>query len=441
METQALFSLRFLLQVATGLFVMTTKKDMPATPQDRLQRWYLLQMVIDGRVSLLEASRALGVSYRHAKRLKQAVVRNGVQGLVHGNTGKKAYHALDDRLKNKISKLARTPYAALNTTELTRVLHREHGIQVCRETVRRILRDSGITAQPLRSPQTPIQRHPLVPPEGFMVLWGGLSAQWLGRKNPEYCFMAAVDVATMKCLAARFFQKEGSEGYLWLLKKIVTTFGIPVSFCQHSASAVKRRDSHWSIEEELRGEQDPTQAARALRDLGIVQYLESKSRVESISSLFKDSLRSDLRRKAITSIDQANGLFMEQFIGRFNSRYAASEDNHGRAWRTVPIGVNTEMVCSFRHEAMVDARNQVAVGDVSIRIPPGVNRISYARAHVDVRQFLDGSWGVYYNGNIIAEHAPTPLQDPLHGSRHTRGLDHSLGTHFMMMETDEHDIF
>ena len=151
-----------------------------------------------------------------------------------------------------------------------------------------------------------------------MVLWGGLSAQWLGRKNPECCFMAAVDVATMRCLAARFFQREGSEGYLWLLKKIVTTFGMPVSFCQHSASAVKRRDSHWSIEEELRGEQDPTQTARALRDLGIVQYLESKSRVESISSLFKDSLRSDLRRKAIASIERANGPFMEQFIRRFN---------------------------------------------------------------------------------------------------------------------------
>jgi hypothetical protein len=212
---------------------------------------------------------------------------------------------------------------------------------------------------------------------------------------------------------------------------------MPVSFCQHSASAVKRRDSHWSIEEELRGEQDPTQAARALRDLGIAQYLESKSRVESISSLFKDSLRSDLKRKAITSIDEANGPFMEQFIRRFNSRYAEADENHGNAWRAVPIGVNIEMVCSIRYEAMVDARNQVTVGDVSIRIPPGISRISYARAHVEVRQFLDGSWGVYYNGNKIAGHAPTPLQDILNRSRHARGLNHSPGTHFMMMETDE----
>ena len=81
-------------------------------------------MVIDGRISLLEASQVLGISYRHAKRLKHAVMRNGAQGLVHGNTGKKAYHALDDRLKNQIAKLARTQYAALNTTELTRALHR-----------------------------------------------------------------------------------------------------------------------------------------------------------------------------------------------------------------------------------------------------------------------------------------------------------------------------
>jgi hypothetical protein len=132
---------------------------------------------------------------------------------------------------------------------------------------------------------------------------------------------------------------------------------------------------------------------------------------------------------------------MEQFIRRFNSRYAAPDDNHGRAWRTVPIGVNIEMACSFRYEAMVDARNQVTVGDVSISIPPGANRISYARAHVDVRQFLDGSWGVYYNGNKIAGHAPTPLQDGLNRSRFARGLVHSPGTHFMMVETVEQDIF
>ena len=108
---------------------MTTKKDMPATPKDRLQRWYLLQMVIQIRISLLEVSQVLGISYRHAKRLKHAVMLNGAQGLVHGNTGKKARHALDGRLKNQIAKLAGTQYAALNTTELTRTLHREHGIR------------------------------------------------------------------------------------------------------------------------------------------------------------------------------------------------------------------------------------------------------------------------------------------------------------------------
>ncbi len=86
----------------------------------------------------------IGVSYRQAKRLKQAFVRNGARGVLHGNIGRRSHRALSDHVRTRILHLARTRYAALNDTQLTLRLQAEHGISLSRETIRRILRAEGI---------------------------------------------------------------------------------------------------------------------------------------------------------------------------------------------------------------------------------------------------------------------------------------------------------
>jgi hypothetical protein len=37
-----------------------------------------------------------------------------------------------------------------------------------------------------------------------------------------------------------------------------------------------------------------------------------------------------------------------------------------------------------------------------------------------VRQFLDGSWRVYYKGQQIAQHEPTQLREPLRAMRSSK---------------------
>ncbi len=81
--------------------------------------------------------------------------------------------------------------------------------------------------------------------------------------------MAAIDYATGKLLAARFFPFEGSSGYLWLLKEMVKNNGIPISIYQDRHEALHRNDRHWSMEEQLAGRQEQTQVGLALKALGI----------------------------------------------------------------------------------------------------------------------------------------------------------------------------
>ncbi len=53
-----------------------------------LQRVRVMEQVINGALSLVEATAFMGISYRQAKRLKVKYKEAGPVGLIHGNRGK-----------------------------------------------------------------------------------------------------------------------------------------------------------------------------------------------------------------------------------------------------------------------------------------------------------------------------------------------------------------
>ena len=402
----------------------STKKNSTAGPSetellafnpDQLQRIHFLQMSIGGYITLREAAGKIGVSYRQAKRLKQAFIRSGARAVLHGNIGRRSRRALSDHVRMRILHLARTRYAALNDTQLTLRLQAEQGISLSRETIRRILRADGIKRN--RAGKTADTGSACYASEGMMVLWGGTTKKWFGQE--ESCFMAAVDTATLRCLAARFFPAQTTEGYLWLMREVVRTCGAPRAFCQHSRSAMRRIDSSWTLEEELRGERDPSQVERALQALGIAHYLESKRRIMSITALFETFLAGQFEGRGIAELAKANQLLEHGLIGAFNRSHTCRPVDTAPAWKQAPEGADLERICSFFYSATVQHNNKIVLGDMAIDILPGRQRISYAQTPVEVRQLLDGSWRVYYQNRIIAQHAPTPVRAPVpsRGSR------------------------
>jgi hypothetical protein len=82
--------------------------------------------------------------------------------------------------------------------------------------------------------------------------------------------------------------------------------------------------------------------------------------------------------------------------------------------------MDIDRVCSFRYEATVGNDNTVRLGGITIDIPAGPWRASYAKARVQVRQLLDGSWRIYYRGQQIAQHEATQLREPLRAMRRSK---------------------
>jgi transposase len=385
--------------------------------QKERQRYHLLKMVLESKTTLKHASSVMGVSYRHARRLKKKLATEGARGLIHGNRGRPSGRALSRELEKRIIELSQKTYTTFNDTHFTEKLNEVEGIIVSRDTVRRLRRTNGIKPKRRRRAKKHHQRRPRKPQEGMMVLWDGSPHRWFGKDTPPCCLMAAIDDATGKLCEAFFIPAECSFGYLKLLQSIVNTYGIPASIYQDRHGTLRRNDDNWTLEEQLAGEQEPTQVGGALKSLGITPIFaltpQAKGRVERLFGVLQDRLIAEMGLEKITEMERANRFLKERFIDEHNRRFAIKPEEAQRAWRKIPRDVDIKRTISFRYHAVVGNDNTVRVGGIVIDIPEGPRQRGYAKAKVEVRQLLDGSWRVYYKDTLIAQTDPTPLKEPI----------------------------
>ena len=385
--------------------------------QKERQGYHLLKMVVEGKTTLKYASSVMGVSYRHGKRLKRKLVIEGARGLVHGNRGRPSGRAFHPELANRIIELSQKTYGIFNDTHFTEKLNEVEGITVSRDTVRRLRRSNGIKPKRKRRAKKHYQRRPRKEQEGMMVLWDGSPHRWFGKDKPSCCLMAAIDDASSELLDAFFIPYECSFGYLKLLEHMVTRYGVPCSIYQDRHGSLHRNDDNWTLEEQLNGEQDPTQVGGCLQSLGITPIFaltpQAKGRIERLFGVLQDRLIAELALRDITEMDAGNRFLSEQFIAEHNRRFAVKSESSQKAWRKVPKGLDNKRAISFRYHAVVGNDNAVRLGGMVIDIPEALGRRGYAKARVEVRQLLDGSWRVYYKDTLIAHTDPTPLKEPI----------------------------
>jgi len=399
------------------------KGDKITLSQRQLQRVRVMSLVEAGKITLKEAADKIGRSYRQAKRIWKGVKEEGVKGVLHGNTGKPSNYRTPGEVQKKILQLSRERYGEFNDTHFTEKLLEQEGVELSRETVRKMRREAGIEPKRKRRPNQHRKRRERKAQEGWMVLWDGSPHPWFGPDLPPCCLMAALDDATGAILAARFFLFEGTEGYLWLLRQIVTRYGIPISIYQDRHGSLKRNDDHWTLEEELAGRQEPTQVGQALRALGIQPIFalspQAKGRIERLFGTLQDRLGAELGLAKATTPQQGNDL-LPAFLRRFNRRFATAPRQSEQAWRPVPKTLDIDRAISFHYPTKVGLDNTVRLRDLRLDIPPGPLGRSYAKARVEVRQLLNGSWKVYHQDHLIAKHPSTALQEPIRALRRNR---------------------
>ena len=376
------------------------------------KRLEAVERIAKGELTVGQAAQVLGLSARQVRRVRRAVKKRREQGVVHGNSGRIPANRLAEKIRRRIVELRRKKYEGFNDHHFTEKLEEVEGVKVSRSSVQRMLRAAGIGPPRKRRPPRHRRRRDRKAQAGLMVLWDGSSHDWLDGRGPMLCLMGSVDDASSELLpGAHFVEQECAAGYLTVLKAIAEEKGLPWSAYMDQHGSLKRNDEHWTLEEELRGEQDPTQVGRALKsfEIEVIYALspQAKGRVERLWGTLQDRLVSELRLAGATNAAEANRV-LERFRPDYNRRFAVSPADPAPAWRAVCRGTDLDRVCSFYYEATVLNDNTVHLGGiVVIDVPPGPRKRSYAKERVEVRQILDGSWRVYLGDALIAIAAAT----------------------------------
>jgi hypothetical protein len=197
---------------------------------------------------------------------------------------------------------------------LTEKLREVHGLEVCRESVRRIRLGLGRPAKrPRRAPRHR-RRRPREAASGALIQVDGSPCAWLEARGPDLTLLGAIDDATGAILALGFRPREDLDGYATLLRQLFVTHGLPLAVYGDRLNGFIRNDRHWSRDEELQGAQHPTQLGRMLQELGIAYIAarspQAKGRIERLWATLQDCLASELRLRGIATREAA-----ERFLG------------------------------------------------------------------------------------------------------------------------------
>lgn len=385
--------------------------------QREVHRVHVVRLTMEGRETVGRGAKLLGISSRQIKRLRRKFKERGMEGLLHGNRGKAPWNKTVAEKIKQVVELARGRYQGLNDSHLTEKLKEKEKIAVSRPVVRTILRQAGIAAVRKRGVKRHYKRRERKAQEGALLLWDGSPHHWFGEEQGEYNLTAVIDDATGALLHGVFTVEEDAQSYLICLRQILLDKGIPLALYMDRHGIFRRNDGHWSLQEQLVGEQTPTQVGQALRELGIKPIFalspQAKGRVERLFNTLQDRLVQELRLAQISTSEQATSFLNGPFKADFNPRFAKPARESQTAWRTLPKGLDVDRICSFGYQATVGNDNAVRLGGIILDIPPGPRHRGYSKTRVEVRHLLDGRWRVYCKDQLLLETTPPRIQTPL----------------------------
>jgi hypothetical protein len=252
-----------------------------------------------------------------------------------------------------------------------------------------------------------------MPQEGMMVQVDGSHHGWLEERRPWFTLLLAIDDATGHVPYALFREHEDTEGYLLLLKGIIQRRGIPLALYSDRFIVFRHPSkADATVGEPLANNGKPTQFGRAMRELGVTQVFarspEAKGRVERANGTFQDRLVSELRLAGACTIEEANKV-LEQFLDRFNERFGVPASQPEPAYRQIDHDLDIDTMLCIKERRRVAKDNTVQYYGKTLQLFPGPDHPSYARAHVEVQERLDGRLLVNYHGKILTPTEAPPL--------------------------------
>jgi hypothetical protein len=207
--------------------------------------------------------------------------------------------------------------------------------------------------------------------------------------------VAGIDDATGTVTGGTFRAAEDAVGYFEMLAQTARRHGLPLAlYSDLSGVFIKDPNRPPTLAEQLTGRRSLTQVGRALDDLAIhwigARSAEAKGRAERLWGTLQDRLVSELRRKGIATLEDANALFA-WYLPRHNRRFAVEAADGEPAWRSWPSDLPPEAVLCFEYPRRAARDATVGWDGGALALPRRRGGVGWAGRRVVVQERLDGS--------------------------------------------------
>jgi len=370
-----------------------------------------IQLLMDSRIGVEEASRVLGISERQVYRKLARVRAGGARGVVHGNRGKEPHNKSDEDEWERIIEVVKAKYLDINDRHLQEILAREEDIVVGRESLRKRLRASGIGPKRKRRRKKYRSRRERKPATGMMLQLDGSPHDWLEGRGPKLDLVGAEDDASNRVWAL-FVESENIWAYMDLMGDVFTTAGLPMSLYTDKHSIFDpRREA--TIMEQLNGSGPFTQFGRAMNELGIRIILanspQAKGRIERFWGICQDRLVAELRLAKASTIEEANKV-LARFLKGFNRRFTVKPSDPNSAFRPAPSRQEMQNILCLKETRVVANDHTISFEGLIFQIPRLPKYASIAGQRVEIRRLRSGVMEIVYKSSVVLRLTPSELR-------------------------------
>lgn len=310
--------------------------DIIIMSKKELDRVAVVRDLVNKRIKGKEAAKLLKLSTRQIGRLKKRFKKFGNKGLVHRNRGQQGHNRLTDKLVAEAKRILEEQYPDFWPSHAAEKLSENHGIEISKEKVRQIMIEARLWL-PKKDRLKDHYRSWRDRKEFFgeMQQYDGSFHDWFEGRLSQCTLLASIDDATGQITHARFAADEGVPNTFLFWQEYLGFHGKPLSIYldRYSTYKINAGDQ----------KDDPnnfTQFERAMKkDLNITIIHacspEAKGRIERLFKTLQNRLPKELRLAKINSIPEANQFLQEQFLPRFNQKFAMLAKNPGNLHRPV----------------------------------------------------------------------------------------------------------
>jgi len=346
-----------------------------------------------GEVSVVAAAGLMGLSVRQARRVWKRYREQGAAGLVHRLRGGVSNRRLPEEMRERIVKRHQERYSDFGPTLACEKLA-EEGLWLSPNTLTALLKERGLWQRQRRRSKHR-QRRERRASFGSMVQMDGSHHDWFEGRAPWCVLMVVIDDAS-NVTFARLYRAETTEAAFDVFGRWIKKYGIPRSVYV---------DRHGIYRDEEHPEK-PTQFGRAMKELGVelirAHSPQAKGRVERRNAVFQDRLVKELRLRAISDIEQANGLLEKLFLKELNGKYAVAPGHSADLHRELPPELALEETLCVQEERVVGQDWCVRWRNRWLQIAANKASAGLAGKRVTVKALADASLIIAHRGQVLA---------------------------------------